>query len=55
MNVNDVGDWWQATLVKPHLADLERKIAPGMTTLTWASMGIVTANERRIHGEFTAN
>ena len=29
-----------APLFKPHLADMERKIQPGMVTLTWTSMNI---------------
>merc|ERR1712185_443247 len=29
-----------ATLLKPHLADMERKVQPGMVTLTWTSMNI---------------
>lgn len=27
-------------LLKPHLKDLETKIAPGLTSLTWTSMNI---------------
>ena len=27
-------------LLKPHVADMERKLQPGMTTLTWTSMNI---------------
>ena len=29
-----------APLLKPHLQDMERKIQPGMVTLTWTSMNI---------------
>jgi dynein heavy chain len=27
-------------LLKPHLADMEKKVAPGMFVLTWTSMNI---------------
>jgi dynein heavy chain len=27
-------------LLKPHLEDMEKKVAPGMFILTWASMNI---------------
>lgn len=27
-------------LLRPHLEDLERKVAPGLTTLTWTSMNV---------------
>eukprot|EP00741_Cyanophora_paradoxa_P017811 tig00021017_g17202.t1 len=42
--------WVLSPLLKAHLQDLERKIQPGMTTLTWTSMNIDAYLHRIHHG-----